>query len=377
MAVGVICEFNPFHNGHRYLLETARKKIGEPVIVVISGSFTQRGEVAVTDKFSRAKTALQNGADLVLELPTVFAVANAERFAKCGTEILEAFDCMNYLAFGCETDDISLLLKASNAAQNDEVKKRIADKMKCGGYYPQAFESAVREVLGNETADVLKTPNNVLAVEYLRKLDRRISPLPIKRKGAQHDSLTADSDIASATLIRERLRCGREADEFYPQSVSDITFPENLERAVLYRLRSMSAEEIAELPDVKEGLENRIFNAVRKYNSINEIISEIKTKRYTHARIRRIITSALLNITEEMQTRSACYARVLGFSSVGAELLKDCRLPVITSVKSGLALGKDISEMLERDIFATDISALAYEIPKPCGADFTTPIVKV
>ena len=168
MATAVICEFNPFHNGHKYLLEQAKKLRNEPVIAVMSGSFTQRGEPAFCSKFERARTALENGADLVLELPTVYAVACAQRFAQGGVDIAKSFGEVNYLAFGCETDDIALLRAAADALGDPKVNGLIADKMKNGAYYPQAVERAVREVLGDGAGGALASPNNILAVEYLK-----------------------------------------------------------------------------------------------------------------------------------------------------------------------------------------------------------------
>lgn len=376
MAVAVISEFNPFHNGHKYLLNKAKNTANEPVIAVMSGSFVQRGEVAICDKFARARAALQNGADLVLELPCVYSVATAARFAAAGTEIAQAFDCTRYLAFGCETDDINLLLSAANSDKNDEVRSIIKNEMKSGGYYPRALENAVRAVLGDKTADVLTAPNNVLAVEYLRNISPKIKPMPIKRIGAEHDSDVAKGSIASASHIRELLRRGEDAGAYMPTSTGEITYPENLERILLYKLRSMTADEIALLPDVGEGLENRIFTAASKYNSVKEIINKIKTKRYTHARIRRIMICALLGITEEMQNFPIDYVYVLGFTNEGAKLLKHCKKNVITSAASGMKLGGSTSRLLEKDIFATDIAALAYNTPKSRGLDFITPVAK-
>ena len=377
MAVAVVSEFNPFHNGHKYLLETAKNKTGEGIIAVMSGSFTQRGEVAVTDKFSRARTALENGADLVIELPTVYAVSNAQRFAKCGVEISKAFDCVNFLAFGCENDNIELLQKACNALDNENVKTIISEEMKNGNYYPRAVELAIRSVLGDETADVLTSPNNILAVEYLRNLSNsKVKPLPVMRKGVQHDSNITSGNIASASQIRTLLRNEQQAKSFLPQVPEKITYTEKLELITLYKLRSMTLQDFAKLPDVNEGLENRIFEAVSNFNSVKEIIEAVKTKRYTHARIRRILTCALLGITEDLQNSDVKYARVLGFTQSGAKMLKSCNIEVVTSVSKALK-NENISEMLSKDVYATDVSSLAYSTVLSKGIDFTTPILKV
>lgn len=378
MAVAVISEFNPFHNGHKYLVQTAKKRTNEPVIAIMSGSFTQRGEVAITDKFSRAKTALENGVDLVLELPTVYAVANAQRFAYCGVQIAKSFDCVNYLAFGCESGNVDSLKNALNAVENPEVNKIISEKMSNGDYYPRALQSAVRAIFGEETAEVLSSPNNILAVEYLKNLaDTDIQPLAVKRIGTAHDSDEVCEEFASASLVRSILRSGENAEKYIPSVVQKITFPENLERIMLYKLRMMSAEDFSLLPDVNEGLENRIADAVKRYNSVKEIISSVKTKRYTHARLRRIMTCALLDITENLQRTPIEYVRVLGFNKEGASLLKNCRFEVVTSVAKTQKSDTSITKLLEKDVLATDIAALAYNDVDRCGNDYIQQIVKI
>ncbi|MEE1220115.1 MAG: nucleotidyltransferase family protein [Ruminococcus sp.] len=378
MATAIICEFNPFHNGHKYLLQTAKMITNQPIVAIMSGSFTQRGEVAITDKFTRTKTALQNGADLVIELPTAYAISNAQRFATAGTQLAAAFPVVNTLAFGCESDNTENLLIAANAINDNDVKATLKQNMKSGEYYPKALENAVRKIKGDTIADILATPNNILAVEYLRGLKgTNINPLPIKRIGVEHDSKISTDTIASASHIRELVRNNQTAESFAPYIPNNITYPEKLDIALLYKLRSMSCEDIAKLPDISEGLENRIYSAVKSCNSVSEIIESVKTKRYTHARIRRILCSALLSITEELQNTPIEYVRVLGFSSIGASLLKDCKLSVVTSVSNGLKLSENIKKLLSNDILATDIAALAYESTQKCNADFTTPIIKI
>ena len=369
MAVAVICEFNPFHNGHRFLLGKAKELTGEPVLAVMSGSFTQRGEVALCSKFERAEAALKSGVDLVAELPAVYAVSCAERFARGGVNISKMF--------GCEDDDIDLLKTAAFAGENPEVNAIIAEQMNSGSYYPKAYEYAVRQVCGGEVADVLTKPNNILAVEYIRALrGTDIKPLPIKRVGAEHDSDGADGIYASASYIRKLLRSGEGADGLLPYAPSEITYPEKLDRALLYKLRNMNAEQLRALPEVGEGLENRILSAARKFGTAEEVIGEVKTKRYTRSRICRILTCALLGITEELQTKTADYARVLGFTDEGGKMLKACIGKVITSAAKAEDLGSDTAELLAADIRATDTAALAYEKVKPCGADYLTKIIK-
>lgn len=378
MATAVICEFNPFHNGHKYLLESAKKVLKEPIIAIMSGSFTQRGEVAVCDKFVRAKSALENGADLVLELPVVFSLSGAEGFAKAGVAIASAFDCTNHLAFGSESGDCELLKKSANAVCDERVQALVRDGMKNGGYYPRELESAVKAFFGDEVSSVLCKPNNILAVEYIKALSgTSVEPFSVARTGAAHDSRIADNDLASASHIREMLRNGENAKKYAPYVPDEITFPENLDRPLLYRLRTMTREEISKLPDVGEGLENRIADAAMQCSRSAEIADFVKTKRYTHARIRRILACALLGIEKAHTQIPIEYVRVLGFTKDGAELLKDCRLNVVTSAIAGLKIGGSTKALLEKDISAYNISALAYRVPKKGGLDFTTQIVKI
>lgn len=379
MAVAVICEFNPFHNGHKYLINKAKTLTDEPLVAIMSGSFTQRGEVAVTDKFTRAEMALQNGADLVIELPVFGAIACAERFAKVGVSLAKAFECINYLAFGCESDDITSLLRLAEVKENADFNALISKKMSCGDYYPRAFESAVREIYGEKTANILKGANNILAIEYISCLrDTDIKPLPIKRIAVEHDSDVVNMEYASASYIRNRIRIGKQADEFMPCADFEITNPTNIENAVLYKLRSMTTDDLRILPEVSEGLENRIADAVKQNVTVEEIIDAIKTKRYTRARIQRIIAAAFLGVSDDFQKNEAMYCRVLGFSESGASLLKNCRLPVVTSVAKAIdSLDKTAQRSLLLDIFATDIASLAFDKRKKMGADYTTPIIKV
>ncbi len=383
MVCAVICEYNPFHNGHKYLINQA-KKDGDVLIAVMSGSFTQRGDIAVADKFSRAEVAVKNGADLVIELPTVLACAPAETFARGGVQLINSLDIVDRLCFGAEDADVGLLKLAGEAFDNDEFKIELNRLMKDGDYYPKAVHKAMSKTFSPAMAEVVKKPNNILAVEYIKALSGTdIEPAAIKRVGAEHDSAESQNGIASASYIRELIKRSEEYSEFVPdykiENPADI---DKLEQAIMYKLRTMSAEDFAALPDVSEGLENRLYDAVRASTSIDELLGNIKTKRYTMARIRRLCIYALLNITADMPKKSPPYARVLAFNSKGAELLKDikkaCPLPLITNVADGYkTLDNNAKRIFDVDLLATDIFNMATQKNSACGADFTRGVIKI
>lgn len=380
---GVICEFNPFHNGHKYLLDEIRRQGYECIICVMSGSFTQRGDVAVTDKFSRTKVSLQNGADLVIELPTPFAVASAQRFAKGGVDILKATGVVDKVIFGSECGDSELIRKAALATESDEVRSAITEYMDKGFYYPQAMEQAVRDIFGSEIADVLASPNNTLGVEYVKELMKADIPFgTVIRKAVEHDSFSAKDEFASASLIREMIFKGEDVSTFVPSG--DYSNPASInlgERAIIYKLKSMNLENFEALPDVTEGLHNRIFSAVQKCSTVEELLNEIKTKRYTMARLRRIITSAFLGITKDTQSSPVPYIRVLGMTQRGksalGEIAKKTDLPIVTSVASALkTLEGSAKEILLCDVRATDLRTVFEKEISKSGLDLTTAIIK-
>jgi len=343
MNLGIICEYNPFHKGHKYLIDTV-KGDGDRVICVMSGNFVQRGEAAVYSKFERAKEAVKNGADLVIELVAPCSTLSAQGFAEAGVGLLEATGICDAIAFGAECDDADELLKIS-----EEIKQRdsdIKEMLKSGMSYP----AARRNVTGSPLLD---TPNNILAIEYLTCT--KLKPVIVKRIGGGHDS---DDAEYSASQIRKTL--------------TDKAELKNCERAVLYKLRQMSAEDFSKIEDVSEGLENRIAEAVKVAGSLEELYDSIKTKRYTHSRIRRIILRAFLGITKDTP-RTPQYIRVLAMNESGAAMLKDIKekgtLPVVTRYRDAKACGGSVLTQFENECRYTDIYALCYKSPHPCGED--------
>ena len=353
MITGIICEFNPFHGGHKYLIDTVRKA-SDGVVCVMSGNLVQRGEFAVYDKFERVKQALNNGADLVIELPCAYSVMSANGFAKYGVQILEKTGIVDEIAFGAECDDITELKRIADKIKQCDTE--IKDKMKDGISYP----SARKEVIGS---DILDTPNNILALEYIS--ETHMPCRAVKRIGKGHDT---DDKKYSASAIRDGL------------SLDNICSMKNCEVAILSKLRTMSKDDFLKIDDVSEGLENRIVEAVRASSSLDEIYDKIKTKRYTHSRIRRIILRAYMGITKEY-AKDVPYIRILGFNEKGCELLgqmkKKAKLPVISRYNDIDKLTDDGKKLFELECRCTDLYNLGYKNPLPCGTDQRSKVVIV
>lgn len=355
----IISEFNPFHNGHKYLIDKAKEQ-ADCVVAIMSGNFVQRGDIAITDKFNRAKAALKGGCDLVVELPTVFALSSAEKFAKAGVQIANALGA-DILCFGAENDDIDKLKKISDAFESDEFNTKVKDYLTKGEYYPKAVNNAIRELYSDEYADILNGANNTLAVEYIKALkNTSISPVAIKRNGTDHDSDYVCENIASATHIRNLIREKSAYNTFTDMTIENYTDIKKLETAILYKLRTMTKENLEKIPDVSEGLHNRIYECARNSNSLEELYINLKTKRYTLARLRRIVMCALLDITKEKQIANAEYVRVLGMSDKGSKLLSGCKLPLVCKYPQDYnKLSDNAKEVFDIDIKAGEIFSLA------------------
>lgn len=382
----VICEFNPFHRGHKYLLDQMKADGCDCIAAVMSTSFTERGDVAVYSKFQRTRDALKGGADIVIELPVVWAVSSAQRFAKAGCEVIKALGCVDRVYFGSECGDIEKLKSAADATLNPLVASLTKDLMAQGEYYPSALEKAVREVFGDETAHILTSPNNTLGLEYIKSLaDSDIEIRTIKRVGGGHDTDDIIDNFASASRIRADILSNADTSRLLPNSnevSNNPAFYTYGERAVLYALRNMSAEDFEEIPDVSEGLHNRIYEAISRHNTIDAILTEVKTKRYTLARLRRILTCAILGITKEHQNMQVPYIRVLGFTSNGELLLKKTKtcgtLPAIINLAKDLnGLDDKAKQIAELEIKATNLRTVFEKSPTSCNQDFTNGIIKV
>ena len=362
--VGIIAEYNPFHSGHRYHIEKTREAGATHIVAVMSPSVVQRGDVAVLDAHFRARAAVMGGVDLVLELPPQYALSAARDFARAGVGIIKRLGCVSMLSFGAENDDIGALYEALEALKGGE--QRIKLLMSAGLTYPQAAAKA----LGERAAEIIVGRNNTLALEYLRALgDSGIQPLAIKRT-VEHDGEKTAGGYASASKIREILREGGSADEFLGCSVdrSDLSFIENGERAILFRLSAMSKEDFAKTPCCGE-LAGRFFSASRRASGLSEFYAKVKSRNFTLARVRRATLAAALGIRLDDMFEPP-YARVLALSERGAEVLRECRKTADIPIGSSLAELSEISREAKRQ---AELTELASRLRSLCRRDVLGP----
>ncbi len=392
-CTGIIAEYNPFHNGHRHHIETTKKLNGDrPIIVAMSGWFVQRGDIAAFDPYARTKWALENGADMVLMLPVIFSMSNAERFAFGGVSLLESTGMVDSLSFGAECEDISFISQLAETINSESVeyKSALANALNSGKSFPAARSEALCRILGPESAALLSSPNNILGIEYMnaiKKIKSDIEPMVIKRIGAKHDSLGSNDGLMSASAIRNELRQGNNSEiaQTIPNGVfSDISSltmlgVEKLSQSVIYALRRLSIEEMASLPDVSEGLENTIYTACRNSSDFNELTANIKSKRYTLARIRRVCINALLGISKHDYVCHAKpeFIRVLGIRRDSipllSELTQKASLPVVTCRADYDKLNPSAKEAFNKDIFASETA----QINSPVISDFKRKLIIV
>ena len=407
-VLGIIAEYNPFHNGHlHHLVESRKITNSDYCIAVISGNFTQRGETSIVDKWTKTQMAINNGVDLVIELPTVYATSSAENFAYGAVKILNSLNIVDYLSFGSESGDISVLDDIAEVLYEEPIayKSLLSHELSKGISYPKARENALMMYLSDlrRFANVISSPNNILGIEYLKALKKQkssIKPITIKRKGSNHNnnSISASSKYCSASAIRN-LSC--EKDITLLQNVmpnSSLILLDNcikkghvvqniscFDKEIIYTLRKMSIQEIANLPDVSEGLEYVLKSAANSCNSVVELLNLVDTKRYTKTRIQRILLYAILGITKkDMETSKniSPYIRVLGFNNKGRELLsiiskENPKLEIVTSVKKFIdkTSNKNLKSMIEKDIWASNVYSLGFEYGSIANLDYTHKLI--
>ncbi len=396
-VTAIVAEYNPFHNGHKYHIEETRKKTDNSFIMAImSGNFVQRGEPAILEKRKRAEIALRNGADLVVELPTPWATASAERFARGAIYIAHQAGIVDNISFGCEDDDIQTLEQIARVLSDNiysrEIKKYYDDNL-CS--YPEARAAVVSEILGKDCTKLMMKPNNILGIEYLkaiRSFRSDITPIGVKRNSVSHDSASARNNMTSAMNIRNLIKTGKDYSLFVPENsisvfnecIENNTFPAlygNLETAILAHLRKMRPSDFADVPDVAEGIEHRIIDAVKTSSSLSEIFDKVKTKRYTHSRIRRIILSSFLGIKTEDVVSLPPYIRVLGLNDNGRLMLREMKnkyfVPVIMKYSDVKYLDDTAKRIFMLESTITDLYNLCLPEKRPCGTDMTDEIVYI
>lgn len=366
MSVGLICEFNPFHYGHQYIIKKIHELTGQPVVCVMSGPFVQRGDPACVSKYSRTKAALMSGADAVIELPVRYATASAKNFAIGGINVLKNIKGITALAFGVETDKIDVLYKIAELKEADETQNLIKGELTNGISYPNAVANAIAKISDDEQLyrEILSKPNNILAIEYLSALSRTsIKPLPIERIGSGYNDTSLWGNFASASAIRLGLSQGNvETEKFLPSFMlneySKTKVDYNLfDSLMLYSLRKLSLDELAQLPDIEDGLEYALKKAAY-LPSAALVLEEIKSKRYTYARLKRILLYALLGIDKHiMSDINSAKTRVLGVKQENKAFLSSLNENIIT--RNSQITSEWISDKsVTLDSFAEDVYSL-------------------
>ena len=343
---------------------------------------------------SRTKVALECGVDLVISLPLPYCISTAEKFALSGVTVVDSVNCLDSIAFGSESNNKNLLSDCAKNLKSDEFNSLVSEFIESGVSYPVAREQAVRELYGDLQAELLKNSNDILGVEYVKGLmsiNSQLDFTTIKRTGAEHDSENGTDNIRSASLIRTFIDDLEKVKNFVPEESFKVLekITENgkiidykkYEMSLLFKLRTLTPEDFKKLPDVSEGLEYRIYDAVRNSNSYYELLEKIKTKRYTLSRIRRILLFSYLDITKELLETPVPYVRVLGFNEKGASLLKQCKekstLPIVTRPADVKNLSENAKRIYELECKARDLYSLCLKNPDVCGKEMTEKIIIV
>ena len=399
-VVGIIAEYNPFHNGHRHQIEQIRQHCpGAFCLSVMSGHFTQRGEAAVLDKWQRGAAAVENGLDLVLELPFVFSVRSAQHFASGGVRLLGRLGVVHTLAFGAETTDMSLLNHLAEESLRPETQRQLRRFLGQGFSYAAALEAAL-PLPSDAPAELLRQPNTILALEYLKAIRRfssSLTPLALPREGAAYHDTVIGASFPGARAVRTALCQG---DSQWQKAVPLSLVPplkeqqqrglpkdEALFLPLLTRLLSSSPKDLRQIYGMNEGLENRFLTAARTAVSLSDLRQTIRSKRYPASRIQRMFLSLLLSLTASQMAHfddaGPLYARVLAFNNRGRQLLHEIRrtstIPLVTKAKSFLSAKAPqkksealLCEMLRLDTLAADLWGLTLSPRRPAGLDFMT-----
>ena len=372
-TIGIICEYNPFHSGHAMHIEKTREAFGEEcaVVCVMSGNFVQRGDLAVFNKHARAEAAVRCGADLVVEMPSPYALLSAEGYATAGVCILDGLGICDHISFGSESGDVAPLSEAADAIVSAEADALIREWLEKGLSYAAALQKAADAVLGARS-DVFKSPNDLLGIEYLKAiaaLGSPLRPIAVKRTGGAHDGDTG----YSASALRKKLLSDEKPWSLIPRDASEVFKNEielgrgpvsvkSCEIAILSRLREI--KDFSHLPGAVEGLEHRFMRYAAAEPTVEGVLEKIKTKRYAMSRLRRMIMCACLGITAEDTAKPPPYIRVLAMNDTGRRALKDARgkavLPIIVKPAYSNKLPLRAAEMFRKEAASTDFYVLAY-----------------
>ena len=371
-VAGIICEYNPFHTGHKWQLAELRRRGAEAIVCAMSGNFTQRGDFAILRKHIRAEAAVRGGADLVLELPLPWATASAETFAQGGVEVLAATGVVDTLAFGSECADTAQIIRVANALCSDDFAAVLKAELAKGDSFAAARQRAAETLCGGDAA-ILAQPNDILGIEYGKALrGTALAPLALPRVGAMHDGEPM-GDYAPASYIREHIDYGVERYltpdmlRLYNEEDAAGRAPvlmATAERAVLARLRTMTEGEFAVYDEGSEGLFHRFYDASRTAAGVGQLLDMVKTKRYAHARLRRMLLATYLGVKPEDRRPQVPYIRVLAMNDKGKSLLRKMRetatLPVLVKPADVRELSASGQRLMDMEARATNLYALAY-----------------
>ena len=386
-VLGITAEYNPFHNGHKYHIEKSREMTGaDCVVAVMSGNFTQRGEAAILDKWERSRLAVDNGVDLVVELPFIYACSKAQSFAEGAVDILKGLG-VHMISFGSESGELSDLYEAATNLIDGSEKIEAARErhLKSGISFAKAGEIATAEVLGEEAAKLMTEPNNILALEYLKRLTfwkergHDIEAVTVKRHGSGYFEENSEKGFAGASVIR-KMESSEEFGKYVPENVAcALEGAENTQlaaeralqandcffRLVRSEIVKSSPEVLAQVYHMGEGLENKLKKEIVKAGNVDELVSSVVSRRYTEATVRRLLTYVLLGIREYEPTK-AVYGRVLAANENGRKLLgslkkQDGHMPIITNINKDELDNEIVQACLRYDVLASDMYNLIYE----------------
>lgn len=384
---GIVAEFNPLHNGHKYLIDCAKSE-GYDVAVVISGNFVQRGDVAVIPKFKRALSAVSAGADIVVEMPVPWSMSTAQNFALGGISQLFSLG-IESLFFGSECGDSSLLEQIADTLLTEDFNNIVESELKSGKTFAKIRQEAVAKLLTPESASVLENPNDALAVEYIlasKLMGKSISYHAVKRMGVGHNDSNFVGNFCSSSYIRKMINFNStdELCNFMPSysldilNSSPISNIKRIDTAIISRIKQLSKVDIYNLPDISEGLENLIIEKAKECFTFDELCESIKSKRYTLARIRRIILCAYLGIDNSFFGKHPPYVRILAANDIGIRIIpKYADKPIITRVSQIKELDAFSNKAFEAEMRINSLYALSLDNPSDFVDEYTQPFIKI